>query len=417
MKPNKVFVLLATFWLVSGLMSAWAQNRIAFVNPSGQLVTVSPDGSDSRVLSPPGRSYQFPAWSPVENTLAAIGIDNEGGGVFSVQDRADAKAERLYGDPSGAPIYLYWAPDGKAVGFLANAEGGLGLRIVGTDGAEARQLLTGNPVYWQWSGDGARLLVHSGVGSAGRVSFYRAAGGAGEPLAEPGPFNAPGLSASGSYRAYAEFTGSVNRVVLAGNRPRNAELRREVPYEGVAALSWSPVAEQLAIMNPPRASPRPYGPIRLLDAVTGDLTPLVDAAAIAFFWSPDGEHIAYLTPVRRREGQQADVAGRAMLASSTTSTNTTTNSTQPQVLLELNVAEVATGRSRLLTAFAPTPLFVGQFLPFFDQYALSHSVWSPESDAVVLPMLSENGSQVVVVPLEGEPRTLAPGEMPFWSRQ
>ncbi len=410
MKPIKMVVVLVT-WLVFGLMSAtWAQNRIAFVNPSGQLVTTSPNGSDSRVLTPPGRSYQFPAWSPVENTLAAAGIDNEGGCVFSVQDRADAETERLYGDPSGAPIYLYWAPDGKAVGFLANTEGGLGLRVVGTDGAEARQLLTGNPIYWQWSGDSARLLVHSGGGSAGRVSFYRAAGGAGEPLAEPGPFNAPGLSTSGTYRAYAEFTGSVNRVVLAGNRPRNAELRREVPYEGVAALSWSPVAEQLAIMNPPRASPRPYGPIRLLDADTGDLTPLVDTAAVAFFWSPDGNYIAYLTPVRRREGQQADAARRATFVSAT-------GSAQPQTLLELNVVEVATGRSRLLTAFAPTPLFVGQFLPFFDQYALSHSVWSPESDAVVLPMLSENGPQIVVVPLEGKPETIAQGEMPFWSRR
>ena len=406
MKPIKVVLLAA--WLVAGLVStAWAQ-RIAFVNPDGQLVTVSPDGENARVLTSPGRSYQFPAWSPVENTLAAVGIDNEGGGVFTVQDRADAEARRLYGDPSGAPIYLYWAPDGEAVGFLANTEGGLGLRVVRTDGAEARQLLTGNPVYWQWSGDSARLLVHSGVGSAGLVSFYSAAGRAGEPLAEPGPFNAPGLSAGGDYRAYAEFTGSVNRVVLAGNRPRNAELRREVPYAGVAALSWSPTTEQLALMNPPRASPRPYGPIRLLDADTGDLTPLVDATVIAFFWSPDGEQIAYLTPFRRRDEQQASGVQRATISSSTQS---------QAPLLELHVVEVATGRSRLLTAFAPTPLFVGQFLPFFDQYALSHSVWSPDSSAVVLPMLGEGGPQIVVVPLDGEPEPIAQGEMPFWSRR
>ena len=410
MKPIKV-VLLAVFWLASGFTStAWAQNRIAFVNPGGQLVTISPKGEDARVLTSPGRSYQSPAWSPTENTLAAVGIDNEGGGVFSVQDRADADAERLYGDPSGAPIYLYWAPDGKRVGFLANTEGGLELRIVGTDGAEARQLLSGNPVYWQWSGDSARLLVHSGIGSEGLVSFYRAAGAAGAPLAEPGPFNAPGLSVSGDYRAYAEFTGSVNRVVLAGNTPRNAELRREVPYQGVAALSWSPTDEQLAIMTSPSAAPRPYGPIRLLEADTGDLTPLVDAAAIAFFWSPDGRHIAYLTPFRRRDGQQASGALSTTISS-------VTASAQPQaLLLELSVVEVATGRSRLLTAFAPTPLFVGQFLPFFDQYALSHSVWSPDSSAVVLPMLGEGGPQIVVVPLDGEPDIIAAGEMPFWSR-
>lgn len=409
--PYRVALLLVAFGLIS---AAWAQNRIAFVNPSGQLVSVAPDGLDPRVLTPPTRSYQFPAWSPTENRLAAVGIDREGGGVFTVQDRVGAEAERLYRDPVAAPIYLYWAPNGKEIGFLANTEGGLGLRVVGTNGAGARQLLTGNPLYWQWSRDGARLLVHSGVSSAGRVAFYSAAGGASKPFGEPGFFNAPGLSASGTYLAYAEFTGSVNRVVLAGNRPRNAQLRREVPYEGVAAFTWSPTTEQLAIMSPPAAARLPYGPIRLLDAATGELTPLVEATALAFFWSPDGKHIAYLTPFRRRGGQLADASG---VHATTISSPTAGSQPQGTLLLELSVVEVATGRSRLLTAFSPTPLFVGQFLPFFDQYALSHAVWSPESDAVVLPMLGESGPQIVVVPLGGEPETIAQGEMPFWSRR
>lgn len=408
----RVTVLLVALWLPA---ATWAQNRIAFVNPGGQLVSVAPDGSDARVLTPPTRSYQFPAWSPVENRLAAVGIDKDGGGVFMVQDRVGAETKRLYGDPGGAPIYLYWAPDGKKVGFLANTEGGLGLRVVGTDGAEARQLLTGNPLYWQWSGDGARLLVHSGISSEGQVAFYSAAGKAGKFFEEPGLFNAPGLSASGNYLAYAEFSGSANRVVLTGNRPRNAQLRREVPYEGLAAFTWSPTAEQLAIMSPEAAAGRPYGPIRLLDADTGDLAPLVEATAIAFFWSPDGKHIAYLTPFRRRGGQLADASGARRAAN--ISAVTTSGQQDAPLILELNVVEVATGRSRLLTAFSPTPLFVGQFLPFFDQYALSHAVWSPESDAVVLPMLGEGGSQIVVVPLDGEPETIAQGEMPFWSRR
>ena len=280
----------------------------------------------------------------------------------------------------------------------------MGLRVVRTDGAEARQLLTGNPVYWQWSGDSARLLVHSGVGSAGLVSFYSAAGEAGEPLAEPGPFNAPGLSAGGDYRAYAEFTGSVNRVVLAGNRPRNAELRREVPYAGVAALSWSPTTEQLALMNPPRASPRPYGPIRLLDADTGDLTPLVDATVIAFFWSPDGEQIAYLTPFRRQDEQQASGVQRATISSSTQS--------------QAPLLRAARGRSSdraqpLAYGVCAHTAVVGQFLPFFDQYALSHSVWSPDSGAVVLPMLARAGHRSWWCRSTANPKRLPRVRCPF----
>ena len=96
-------------------------------------------------------------------------------------------------------------------------------------------------------------------------------------------------------------------------------------------------------------------------------------------------------------------------------------SVQPSapLLLNLSVVDVASGETQLLSTFAPTPLFVGQYLPFFDQYALSHRLWSPGSDALVMPMLSAEGgqltTQVVVVPLQGEPQPIAAGDMPSWS--
>lgn len=399
-----LLVALLSFW--SAPFGAFAQNRIAFVNPVGQLVTVSPDGENARVLTPPTRTYQFPAWSPVTGQLAAISSDT--GGVFTIQDRVGAEAEQLYQDPGAPPIYLYWAPDGKKVGFLASTAGGLRLQVAPTDGTGVRQLATGNPLYWQWSGDSARLLVHSGVASAGQITFYGAAGGVGKPLAEPGLFNAPGLSAGGRYLAYAELVGSATKVVVRGGNRATANVRREVLYRGLAAFSWNPAGDQLAIMSPSDAATNTYGPIRLLDAETGELTPLTEGLAVAFFWSPDGKHIAYLTPFRRSSGQFAARPGSSTLVQTVQ---------DAPLLLELRVAEVATGKSRLLSAFSPTPLFVDQFLPFFDQYALSHSLWSPESDALVLPMLGENGPQVVVVPLSGEPEAVASGEMPFWSRQ
>jgi TolB protein len=413
--PCRAVLTLLALILLGLFAAASAQNRIAFVNPGGQLVTVSPDGADPRVLTPPGRSYQFPAWSPTNNRLAAIGIGSEGGGVFTLQDRAGAEPTRLYQDQIASPIYLYWAPDGEKVGFLANIAGGLGLQVASTDGAQLWQLATGSPLYWQWLSGSERVLVHSGVGSRGEIAFYSAAGREGEPLAEPGLFNVPGVSAGGRYLAYAEVDGSATRVVLRGKGPNNAQLRREVRYEGLAAFSWSPAAEQLAIMSPRAAARFPYGPIHLLDAETGELTPLVEATAVAFFWSPDGRHIAYLTPFRRGGGQIA-AASEAISALRVGGGGAQQVQDEP-LLLELRVVEVASGRDRLLSAFSPTALFLDQFLPFFDQYALSHSLWSPNSDALVLPMLGESGPQVVVVPLTGEARAIAEGEMPFWSRR
>ena len=61
---------------------------------------------------------------------------------------------------------------------------------------------------------------------------------------------------------------------------------------------------------------------------------------------------------------------------------------------------------------------MNQFLPFFDQYALSHRLWSPDSEALVLPVKRAGVSEITVVPIDGaQPVTLAAGEIAFWSWQ
>lgn len=420
--------------LLSLCSSAAAQDRIAFISPAGQLVTIAPDGSAPRTLTPPTRRYQFPAWSPTGSEIAVIGTGAEGSGVFTVADSADAELQTLFENPA---IYLYWSPDGEKVGFLASGEGGLELQIASTQGSAPNDLqpvTSGNPLYWQWGQNSDDLLVHTGVLEAGEIAFYTLpeGNGAGEngagqtdtqpsgrPFGTPGLFNAPGLSSSERYLAYAEFESGVNRIILRGNTQQNASVRREVRYEGLAALSWSPAEDKLAIMNPPVAAPLPYGPIRVLDAQTGDLTPIVDTTAVAFFWSPDGRYIAYIAPLRQNDGPVSSAPYVIPVSTRSSGSHAVGTSAVQAVqapLLELRVVATDTGDDRSLSTFTPTPLFVSQFLPFFDQYALSHRIWSADSTALVLPVQSREGPKVVVVPLEGEPRVLADGEMPFWSR-
>ncbi len=61
--------------------------------------------------------------------------------------------------------------------------------------------------------------------------------------------------------------------------------------------------------------------------------------------------------------------------------------------------------------------FVNELLPYFDQYALSHSLWSPDSRAILLPLVSAAGrDQLVVVPADGsDARAIADGDSGFWS--
>ena len=61
--------------------------------------------------------------------------------------------------------------------------------------------------------------------------------------------------------------------------------------------------------------------------------------------------------------------------------------------------------------------FVQQILPYFDQYALSHRFWSPDSSAILLPLGSTSGQdQVTIVPADGSnPIPIGNGSMGSWS--
>ena len=62
------------------------------------------------------------------------------------------------------------------------------------------------------------------------------------------------------------------------------------------ALAWNPQGDQLAFVAPPdSAETGSFGPLHLIDATTGAERVLVEDFVLAFFWSPDGRQIAYLT--------------------------------------------------------------------------------------------------------------------------
>lgn len=385
--------------------------RLVIVTPDGQLQTMNPDGSEPRLLVVPGWRLQFPAWSPAGGAIAAPGMAGEQAGVWVVKDAEDARATAIYRSREHAPIYLYWSPDSHWISFLATEQPGLGLWLAGASGAEpARKLETGQPFYWDWTQTSDHLLIHSGGRAPnGLITFLDLAGQstAGD-MAPPGPFQAPGISASGRYIAFAE-NGAAGASAVIIEDMAHAGQRQSARHDGFAALSWSPVADQLAFISPPRRAPHFYGPLRLFDARTGAIRTLSDRIAVAFFWSPDGRTIAYLTPAEAGSGARRDPTLQPAAH-------------RPQaerVLLDLWLVEVARGTERRLATFQPADLFASQFLPFFDQYALSHCLWSPASDALVFPVQEDSGSErVFVFPTDGAlPRPVAEGSAGFWSRQ
>jgi len=90
----------------------------------------------------------------------------------------------------------------------------------------------------------------------------------------------------------------------------------------------------------------------------------------------------------------------------------------PSDFLSLSVVDVTTGRGLRLLDFTPTPIFIGQFLPYFDQYALSHRLWSPDSRSILLPVRENGLNLILVIPVAGgRPERLAEGDIAFWSHR
>lgn len=400
--------------------------QIAFIDSNSRLGIVAPDGSSRRLLSGADRSYQFPVWSPVSPLLAVIGNDATGGGVYITTGQPDSEVQRLYVDQEERPIYLYWSPDGQNVSFIARHRQGIALHLLPIDDADARQVLTvgQRSFFWNWLPDSQQLLIHTGftgrVEDVSRLAFLSVNDELEETeIPQAGFFQAPAVAADGRYYAFGETDVAGNHWLNVWDA-ENDRQSRLVFHQGVTAMGWSPTASQLAYISPGAPRLSFYGPLRLLDLDSGDSLLLVEENVFAFFWSPDGRFIAYLTlaedgggpraqtpPNHAKTPHRAKQGGRAFLQQ------------ESRIRLNLWVVEVESGRQRLLTTFAPSSLMLDQFLPFFDQYAVSHHIWAPDSSAIVLAEIDgSGGEQIIVVPVSGEkPTVIAEGGIAFWNQQ
>ena len=84
----------------------------------------------------------------------------------------------------------------------------------------------------------------------------------------------------------------------------------------------------------------------------------------------------------------------------------------------LSVINIEDGSGLELAEVSFSTSFLAQFLAYFDQYALSHSLWSPDSQQVVLPIVADGENQIVVISTRsGRMNQIGNGLMAFWSKQ
>jgi len=64
----------------------------------------------------------------------------------------------------------------------------------------------------------------------------------------------------------------------------------------------------------------------------------------------------------------------------------------------------------------PSPSYVNAVLAYFDQYALSHQMWAPDSATLLLPILGDDGEEHIAAydPDGGDP-VVFDGVLAFWT--
>ena len=395
-------------------------NRIAFIDNSGELRLINPDGTNGQRLTGDaqagllaqalerGDSYSWPTWAPDGTKLAVSRVSVTGGPPRLSVQVLDLPSGRILSAfenevpalmADGAAHYIYWSPNGRYLTLLAPTREGLALLVRDYQGnGEAAVLAVGAPLYYHWSPDSSVIAVHRG--DRLMLSEPSPHGAQAYIQVEAVGFRAPGLSPDGSQLAYAATEGEVHGVfVRAVGLPPFSEMqspRLLAETRSLAAFAWAPDGSALAVSEQASPGSPLFDRLSLISADGSSSTLLLEEPHLAFFWSPAGDRIAWIG---------VDASTREM---------------------ELSVSSAAGGEPRRLFRFSPTGEFFTH-LSFFDQYAYSHSLWSPDGSALVMAGnegqesgrrngRGPSGGQIYVVDADtGAALRIASGKTAVWS--
>lgn len=393
-----------------------AINRIVYVDDEGDLYTVDPGGEDRRRALPedagqlddPGgaaiSAVNWPAWSPVGERIAFSWVSRTAGRLavrLLVTDLESGRVTRIYENPPDVPPgiapnlphYISWSPDGGRLAFLTMTASGQTLFLTRSDGSGPVQpVASGAPFFPIWAPGSDRLLIH-----LADQLYEVEVGAAPRSLAAASrAYRVPAWSPDGRRIAFVEETPDEPRLIVE-DRPSGERRPLGAVRPGVA-LTGSPRRAELAVSQPP-APGGAYRGIEIVDLGDGARRSIVKEDLLAYFWSPDGRQIAY-------------------------------------VGVDLNESELywavvgADGRGRRrLISFLPSRDTMTA-LTFFDQYASSVRVWSPDSRSLVFAgrlaqPVRGNGhaggaahlDHIYVLDSSGEvpPRAVGLGTLGFWS--
>jgi TolB protein len=338
---------------------------------TGGMVGLSGDPEeDSRYLQPvwmpDGRHVVWSrATSPTDGQLEISGIDGS------------ARRALAPGFPA---FYLYPSPDGRRVAHLGEGPLGLELSVVDVENANAVLVTRGAPLFWSWAPHGDRLALHIGDELAvaspdGKVESL--------PV-EAGAFLAPWSGGDGDSVIWVMRTGDREQLVVSG---WSGDVRSVIAEcDGLTRFVVDPSGRRLAYLHGQTDGPPA---LVMAEIATGLRIDVASEPVLGFWWSPDGTRLLMLG-----------------LAPS---------SQRPW--LRWSVWSGGGDELRRYSPFLPSAAVVREVLPFFEQFAQSHRLWSPDSLGFTYCGVTASGHRGVWVQAVegGEPSWVADGVSAWWS--
>jgi TolB protein len=393
-------------------------NNLSIYDANGQNPFQITSDAESNV-----RLYHWPTWS-TDGRLAFFGVSADSAdpyslGIFVVDEvKVGAKAEVAFKSPDDIFTYAYWAPgdcDSSSSGLggaLANCRnlavlytppadtGELALRLIRDDKGHFSDKIIGQaaPFYYSFSPDGQQLFTYR---SNNELGIYDVASGKAVRTLDdiPGDFRAPMWSPLDDRLLFGTVGAKDNLTDLViGQAAKRQTLLQD--QDGPLAFAWSPDATQVASVSG-------FDKLVITDAKTGkQLASSPQSRVIALFWSPQSDRVAYIAATP----EQPEVQTRLR-------SNGHTPVEQAVGGLSWYVLDVKSGKSRLLTTFLPSSDMV-YLLNFFDQFARSHSLWSPDGRYLVYGATDTVGQSNVLLldtTAIGQPIKVAAGGFGVWS--